>query len=456
MATLDWTFRRGPGISLLLAVALVAGCRGQQEYPDRPITLICPWAAGGGTDRVSRQVAAHLETELGVPVNVVNATGGKGVTGHSRGLRADPDGYTIAMVTLELAMMHWSGLTNLTTEDCVPLASLNEDYAALFVRDDAPWHTLAELQRTIRARPGELRASGTSTGGAWHLAAAGWLLTIGLPADAVNWISSTGAGPSLQGLLSGEYDMVCCSLPEAKPLYASGQIRTIGVMAPSRIADFAGVPTFVEQGTDWSLGGWRALALPQGAPPEVVGVLTPALEQILTGQTTVAGTTFPQFMEQSGFDHTWRTGQPLQEFLKESDRKLGKLLTSDAMRTVNSDRFNPMAFPSMLMILMGAMLLLLVGRRLATGPLGSPEEPRARREGQVCFVAVVGSVIVYLIAAETIGFVLLTGGLLLVLFYSMGARLQVAVPLAVAFPPVVYQLFAHLLRVPLPRGWLGW
>jgi len=461
MAIANWMFRRGHGMSLFLAVSVlavfsIAGCRGQRGYPNRPITLVCPWAAGGGTDRVSRQVAAHLETELGVPVNVVNATGGKGVTGHSRGLCARPDGYTITMATLELAMMHWSGLTRLTPEDCVPLVSLNEDYAALFVRDDAPWHTLADLQRAIRARPGELRASGTSTGGAWHLAVAGWLLQIGLPADAVNWISSTGAGPSLQGLLSGEYAMVCCSLPEAKPLYESGQIRTIGVMAPSRVAGFERVRTFAEQGTNWSLGGWRALALPRGAPPEVVAVLMPALRRILTGHTTVAGTTFLQFMEQSGFDDTWRTGKSLNAFMKQSDRKLGKLLTSDAMRTVNSDRFSPMAFPYLLMVLMGMTLLLLLGKRLATGPVDCPLETRARHHGRACFVAVIGSVIIYLMAAETIGFVLLTGALLLVLFYSMGARLPVAMPIAVLFPPVVYQLFAHMLRVPLPRGWLGW
>src|SRR5688572_30436687 len=93
---------------LCLTAILLAGCGEPEEYPARPITLICPWGVGGGTDLVSRHMALHLEQELGAPVNVINATGGKGVTGHSRGLRAKPDGYTITMITLELNMLPWS------------------------------------------------------------------------------------------------------------------------------------------------------------------------------------------------------------------------------------------------------------------------------------------------------------------------------------------------------------
>ena len=139
---------------LALGLSVTTHLSAARPYPHRPIVLVCPWAAGGGTDIVSRNVAAHLETQLHVPVNVINATGGKGVTGHSRGLRARPDGYTLTMITLELNMMHWSGLTSLTVADCEPLVSLNEDYAALFVLAGAPWKTLPELEQAIRAYSG--------------------------------------------------------------------------------------------------------------------------------------------------------------------------------------------------------------------------------------------------------------------------------------------------------------
>src|SRR5690606_48275 len=103
--------RRGNALTwAIIGLLLVAfGCSAEQEFPDQPIALICPWSAGGGTDRVARQVAAQLEAELGVPVNVINAVGGSGVTGHTRGAVARPDGYTLTMITVELSMLHWRG-----------------------------------------------------------------------------------------------------------------------------------------------------------------------------------------------------------------------------------------------------------------------------------------------------------------------------------------------------------
>ena len=88
-----------------------------QAYPARPVTVIVPWGAGGGTDATARIVAALLEKDLGQPFNVVNRTGGSGVVGHSAIATAQPDGYTIGMLTVEISMMHWQGLTELATEE---------------------------------------------------------------------------------------------------------------------------------------------------------------------------------------------------------------------------------------------------------------------------------------------------------------------------------------------------
>lgn len=462
---------------ILLAVSL-SGCSRSDEYPNRPITLVCPWAAGGGTDRVSRQIAVHLKHELGVPVNVINATGGKGVTGHSQGLRARPDGYTITMATLELNMLHWSGLTSLTYEDCIPLVSVNEDYAALFVRNDAPWQTLGELEEAIRAAPGELHASGTATGGAWHLAVAGWLTAIGLDATDVTWVTSTGAGPSLQELLSGGLDMVCCSLPEARVLYEKGTVRALGVMAPQRAQGFEQVPTFAEQGSEWALGGWRGLAVPLGTPPEIVETLRAALLRIVQGQTeVVVGTemvdgelveqrsTFPEYMEREGFDHTWRAGEAFRDFLASTDDKFGTLLTSDAMRSVNRDRFDARTFPR---VLIGALTLLLVGmivqaaqKPAASGPsdAGGEEQSEPFRPTQAGignFLIILLSVVMYVAFAETVGFVALSGILLFVMLCWLGTRVIPALLVVIVFVPLAYQLFANFLQVPLPRGWIGW
>src|SRR4030095_1878364 len=95
-----------------LALSLVAGSAGA-AYPERPITLIVPWGAGGGTDATARIIGSLLEQELGQPVNVVHRPGGSGVVGHQAIASATPDGYTIGMITVEIGMMHWVGLTTL-------------------------------------------------------------------------------------------------------------------------------------------------------------------------------------------------------------------------------------------------------------------------------------------------------------------------------------------------------
>ena len=108
-----------------LGLAVAAAGAGAQTWPDRQLTLIVPWGAGGGTDAVARMIASLMEKDLGQPVNVVNRTGGSGVVGHAAIASAPPDGYTIGLATVEIGMMHWQGLTELTGASYTPLALLN-------------------------------------------------------------------------------------------------------------------------------------------------------------------------------------------------------------------------------------------------------------------------------------------------------------------------------------------
>ena len=146
--------------------------RAQAAWPNRPVTIICPWGAGGGTDATARIVAAVLEKELKQPFNVVNRTGGSGVVGHSA--TATPDGYTLGIITVEISMMHWQGLTEFKPDSYAPLALMNEDPPGIQVNASSPYKTVKELADAIKASPpGKLKASGTGQGGIWHLALAG-------------------------------------------------------------------------------------------------------------------------------------------------------------------------------------------------------------------------------------------------------------------------------------------
>ncbi|MEE2937893.1 MAG: tripartite tricarboxylate transporter substrate-binding protein [Planctomycetota bacterium] len=441
---------RGCNIFLSLLCLLAGGCERTAPYPSRPITLVCPWAAGGGTDRVSRQIAILLEQRLGQPVSVVNATGGKGVTGHDRGLSARPDGHTLTMMTFELNTMHWAGLTDLTYEDCVPLVSVNEDYAALLVRNGAKWKTITELESDVNAAPGTLTASGTALGGAWHLALAGWLVASELDADAVTWVPSAGAGPSLQQLISGGVDMVCCSLPEARTLLESDQVRALGVMSPQRAVGFEQVPTFLEQGNNWTLGGWRGLAVPQGTPTEIVDRLLDVLIPIVS-ESPSAGN-FAEFMETQKFDHTWRGPSEFKEFLAENDRKLGTLLKSVAMKAVNEDRFNPMTYPLILLGLIAATLigLVLTHEKKPAPDQGEKQSLPVSRASVVNVGSIVIAIVAYVCLAERVGFLLLASAILFLLLLRFKTNTVTSFAITAVTVPILYFVFAMLLRVPLP------
>lgn len=432
---------------ILIVVLGLGGCRPQRGYPNRPVFLICPWAAGGGTDQVSRQVAGLLEQELGVPVNVINATGGAGVTGHTRGALAKPDGYTLTMMTIEIHMLHHRGLTNVSHKDFEPVALLNTDATAVFVPADSPWQELEDLEEAIRAKPGRLSASGTVDGGIWHLGLAQWLLAVGLkPAD-VHWSGMNGAAPSLQELMGGNLDFVCCSLPEAYSQLKDGSLRCLAVMADQRVPQFPDVPTFKEQGLDCATAGWRGIALPKGTPPAIVDRLAAGLERVVEDEQ------FRQLMNRRAFNITWKPPGEFAKSLDEGDAWFGEMLGSQDFQSIRKTQFGPYFFPSVL-----AALLLVVGGCLAvTGNLKrTPDVEAISRQGLIRVVEVLVWVIVYLALAEWAGFVLTAGVLLILLLLRLGTRWPTAVAVAVVLVPSAYHVFAVVLRVPLPRGWLGW
>src|SRR6476469_6379517 len=122
-----------------------------QAYPARPVTVIVPWGAGGGTDATARIVAQLLEKDLGQPINVVNRTGGSGVVGHSAIATAAPDGYNIGMLTVEIAMMHRQGLTDLKSTSYTSLALMNEDPPGVKVSASGPYKDIKALAEAIKA-----------------------------------------------------------------------------------------------------------------------------------------------------------------------------------------------------------------------------------------------------------------------------------------------------------------
>ena len=294
------------------------GCTKPAEYPNRPLTMVVPWAAGGGTDAVARVMASLVEKELGKPVNVVNRTGGSGVVGHQAIAGAAPDGYTIGIVTVEIAMMHHQGLTELAGTSFTPLGLINYDATAMQVRADAPYANLGELIQAIKTNPGKLKASGTAQGGIWHVALAGLLADQGIPPSSVVWVPSNGSAPALLDLVAGGVDMVPGSHGEARSLIDAGKVKSLAIFDDQPSNLYPNVPTGRQEvGTDWRMGVWRGIGAPKNLPPAIESRLQDAVKKAYDSQE------YRDFMTSRGFGMRWADPAGFAEVMAASDAQLG-------------------------------------------------------------------------------------------------------------------------------------
>ena len=296
----------------------------QAAYPSRPIQLICPWGAGGGTDAVARIIGTLLEKDLGQPVAVVNRTGGKRCRRTQRHFdcgagrlhdrhhhRRDRDD------ALDGPDPAWAGRLHPRS----PL--VNEDAPVVIVKADGPYKDLKGLLDAIKANPGKLKASGTAQGGIWHLALVGMLQALKFPANAVPWVPSTGSAAGLQDLMAGGVDIVCCSAAEGKALVDAGRVKYVCVMSEKRDPSLPNIPTMKEAtGTDYATGTWRGIAAPKNLPAPILEKLTTSLKKAYDSKE------FKDFMTNRNFGMSWAAGKDYAAFMAKSDAAMGNSMKS--------------------------------------------------------------------------------------------------------------------------------
>ena len=301
-----------------MTLSMVSPPLAAQTYPSRPISLIVPWGAGGGTDATARIIGSLLEKELGQPVNVVNRTGGNGVVGHAAIASAPPDGYTLGMATVEIGMMHWQGLTELTGASYTPIGLVNADPAGVQVRADAPYKSVPELLAAIKANPGKFKASGTGQGGIWHLALAGLLKDQKIDPASVPWVPSNGAAPGLQDMVAGGIEIAPVSLPEARSLIDAGKVRSLAIMNDKPAALYPNVPTLkAALGSDWTMAAWRGIVAPKGIPADVRNRLAAVVQKVANSKD------YQDFMASRGFGVVYAGPEEFGKFMAKSDAELG-------------------------------------------------------------------------------------------------------------------------------------
>lgn len=306
-------------VALMLAAVASTACAA--DYPSRPISFIVPWGAGGGTDAVGRMIASLLEQDLGRPVNVVNRTGGSGVVGHQAIAGARADGYTIGIITVEIAMMHHQGLTNLTGASFTPLGLINMDATAFQVRADAPYQSLGDLVAVIKANPGKLKASGTARGGIWHVALYGLLNELKISPDSVVWVPSNSNAAGLLDLVAGGVDIVPGSHPEGRSLIDAGKVRSLAILDDKPSGLYPRVPTGKQAiGTGWSMGAWRGIAAPKNLPKDIEARLQAAVKKAYDSNT------YREFMTTRGFGMRWAGPSEFADFMTKSDQQMGVVM----------------------------------------------------------------------------------------------------------------------------------
>jgi tripartite-type tricarboxylate transporter receptor subunit TctC len=238
--------------------------------------------------------------------------------GHAAIASAPPDGYTIGLATVEIGMMHWQGLTELTGASYTPIGLVNLDPAGVQVRADAPYKTINDLLAAIKANPGKFKASGTGQGGIWHLAIAGLLRDQKIDPAALPWVPSNGAAPGLQDMVAGGVEVAPCSLPEARSLIDAGKVKSLAIMDAKRSALYPNVPTLKEAiGSDWAIGAWRGIVAPKGIPAAVRDKLSAAVRK------AAASKEYADFMASRGFGVIYAGPEDFGKYMAKSDTELG-------------------------------------------------------------------------------------------------------------------------------------
>jgi tripartite-type tricarboxylate transporter receptor subunit TctC len=277
--------------AVLAAAALpcAASAQGQAPWqPDRPLTMIVAYAAGGGTDTAARLLARMLERQLGQPVVVTNRAGASGAIGFTELARARPDGYTIGFTNtptiVTIPIEHRDARFKL--DDFAFIANIVDDPGGLWVLAASPIRSLADLLAEARRRPGEVSYGTSGIGSDDHLA---MLAIERATGTRFLHVPYAGSAPVRTALMGRTIDLAVVNMGEGVPDWRQGLTRPLGQLAPSRWAMAAEVPTLREQGLDVVEGSMRGLAAPAGLPPAVMARLAAAVQAAMADPEFIAG-----------------------------------------------------------------------------------------------------------------------------------------------------------------------
>lgn len=268
----------GAGLAAPLATLRAGPLSAQERFPSRPITLICPWPAGGASDAVMRAFGESAARVLGVPVVVENRAGVGGTLGASAMMQAKPDGYTLTQLPLGVYRLpHMQKMPFDPLKDLTHIVGLSGYTFGLAASLDAPFKTLKEMVTWARAHPGRLTYGHTGTGTTPHLAFEEFADLAGFKTQDVPF---KGSPEITQAILGGHIPLMCGTL-EFMPHVKAGKLRFLATLSRERYKAFPDVPTVKESGWDTICESPFGIGGPKGMDSEVVRVLHEAFKKTL-------------------------------------------------------------------------------------------------------------------------------------------------------------------------------
>ena len=284
-------------VLLVAAAALLAspdGLQAQEDYPNRPITLIVPFAAGGTSDVIARLAAEQMGRVLGKNVINENTAGAGGSTALTRAAHAAPDGYTIAIGNSGTNAASYIIYPDIkyAAGDFVPVGMVAKTLPVIAIKNDFPAQTLREFIDYAKKNPGKVNLGHAGVGSSNYLICRAFSQAAGIE---VTLVSYRGAAPAMNDLMGGQIDGVCDAAVSAAPAIEGGKIKGLVISSPSRLRTIPNVPTAAEAGLpEFQIQGWNALFAPKGTPDAIIAKLNSAL------RATVASEAFQKRMDELG------------------------------------------------------------------------------------------------------------------------------------------------------------
>ncbi|HEY2227553.1 MAG TPA: tripartite tricarboxylate transporter substrate binding protein [Xanthobacteraceae bacterium] len=276
------------GLLAGILALMLAGPRAQAQghhtpgYPTRPVTIVVPFAVGGGTDILARMVALELEQRLGRPFVIENRPGAGGTTGATFVARANPDGYTLLMAPsppMAAAVTIYKNLAYDPADDFVPLALIAQTPFVLVVNPSLPVHSVAELIALAKQKPGELSYGSAGPGTPHQLYAELFKSMTGIEMSHVPY---RGSLPLLSDVVAGHIPLTFVDFGPSIGMLRAGKVRPLGISTKTRLAQFPDIPPLAEAGVPgFDAASWQLIVAPAKTPPAIVEALHGALMSVV-------------------------------------------------------------------------------------------------------------------------------------------------------------------------------